>query len=668
MEKENKVIKQEQYVRTNKESEVRRVLWFLRTYYSDHLWEKRVESYKNYFMYKIDRQLKIKYFQTNMKSPVTKMYVDAMWTWVYDNIINFRVIGRDRDDQKKSENVKAFLERGFSVSNSREEFMTSLKEALICWPAYLKIGYVDREKKIKYRKDFKTHEHVIKEQYPYIKYASIFNIFHDPTVERFEDSPYVIERKILSVDNVRKYYSSIIKDVNKKIDNAIAHPEYFSSYDYNKIKHTLFRSKDYITKYINENNTDMDTFTRNYLTVSYDSNYIEIIEYWTNDELIILFNGREAYAWPTNLPINKKPYTSIQYNKSPWLAYGNGLGSSVADIQGLVDELLNLQMDNTKFQIAPMYQKMKGSDMFSSNSKKGIEYTPFGMVETNTPEGIKRLELGSPEFTGTNMVQFLLQLWEMSEWVNSYTMGYQNKVERSATWVSALVQAFKSRLLPLIESMNQALAQIAEMWIAIAVTLMKWNFTVRVLNEDGDAIFKDITLEDLLGKYDIEFDAQALKSATREVRRSQLSELLPIAMQAGVDANTWQYFIDMRKLWKSILESYELPLDMVLESKEVVKEKARTQEQEAIAMQKSQQRIQAMQQAGAFYQQQQKQFKQWQEDWMYPIDGQRPQLAPAQVNIPTGWDTRSPDIRESVPGIWQEVQQENMWKILQEVF
>jgi hypothetical protein len=75
-----------------------------------------------------------------------------------------------------------------------------------------------------------------------------------------------------------------------------------------------------------------------------------------------------------------------------------------------------------------------------------------------------------------------------------------------------------------------------------------------------------------------------------------------------------------------------------------------------------------MQQAGAFYQQQQKQFKQWQEDWMYPIDGQRPQLAPAQVNIPTGWDTRSADIRESVPGIWQEVQQESMWKILQEVF
>ena len=40
----------------------------------------------------------------------------------------------------------------------------------------------------------------------------------------------------------------------------------------------------------------MDTFTRNYLSIDYQGNYIEVIEFWTNEELIILFNGREAYA------------------------------------------------------------------------------------------------------------------------------------------------------------------------------------------------------------------------------------------------------------------------------------------------------------------------------------------------------------------------------------
>jgi hypothetical protein len=62
------------------------------------------------------------------------------------------------------------------------------------------------------------------------------------------------------------------------------------------------------------------------------------------------------------------------------------------DIQNITDELLNLQMDNTKFQIAPMFQKLKGSDMFSQDAD-GLLYEPFKVVEVNTPEGMHRLEL-----------------------------------------------------------------------------------------------------------------------------------------------------------------------------------------------------------------------------------------------------------------------------------
>lgn len=141
------------------------------------------------------------------------------------------------------------------------------------------------------------------------------------------------------------------------------------------------------------------------------------------------------------------------------------------------------------------------------------------------------------------------------------------------------------------------------------------------MDEEGAAIFKDITLDDLLGKYDIEFDAQALKSATREVKRSQLAELLPIAMQAGIDANTQEYFIDMRKLWRSIFEAYELPQDLVLDSKEIVKNRTNVQAMNQIAQQKAQQRIVAMQQAGAGFQQQQSQWKSQQEDGQYPMEG-----------------------------------------------
>lgn len=638
---------------TPKEREVWRILNYIKTYYSDNLWEKWVQAYKNYFMYKIDRQLKIKDFQSNIKSPVVKMYVDAMWTWIYDNIINFRVIGRTKEDQKKSEIVKNFLERGFSISDSRKELMACVKESLICGAGYMKVWFVNRDKKITYRKDFKNKEQIIKEQYPYIKYASIFNIFHDPSVEYFEDSPRVIERKIVSLENVRKYYSNFIPNVESKIQTAIDFPMYFSNYDYNKIKHMLFWNRDYVTRYIKDNTTDLDNFTRNYLSIDYKGNYIEVIEFRENEELIVLFNGREAYAWPTLLPINKKPYTSIQFNKAPGLAYGNGVGTSMEDIQQMTDELLNLQMDNTKFQIAPMYQKMKGSDVFTQ-WRKGLEYKAFDVIEVNAPNAIQRIELGSPEFTWVNMIQFLLQLWEMSEWVNSYTMGYQNKVERSATWVSALVQAFKARLLPMVESMNHALAQIAEMWIATAITLMDNDIILRVLDAEGWVFFKEITVEDLLGKFDIEFDAQALKSATREVKRSQLAELLPLAVQAGINMNTWEYFIDMKKLWKEILEAYEMPQDMVLESKDVAKEK--------LVYQKAQQAMQAkMYPAQGWVQPygQQQPRQQW---------GGQPEVIDQewgdQGNLPTGMagDTRTKDLQQWVPAVvTQDVVQEEMW-------
>lgn len=624
---------------TGNEREVWRILNFIKTYYTDHLWEKWVSAYKNYFMYKIDREMTIKSFQTNVKSPVTKMYVDAMWTGIYDNVINFRVIWRDKEDQKKAGIVKNFLEWWFSISDSRKELMSAVKEALICWPAYLKVGFVNREKKIKYRKDFKTKENIIKEQYPYIKYVSIFNLFHDPAVENFSESPRVVERKVISEESVRKYYSWLIPGVDQKMENAKAFPMYFSTYDYNKIKQILFWNKDIVSRYIKDNQSDLDTFMRNYLSINYVGNYIEVIEYWTDDKLIILFNGREAYCWPTQLPINKKPYTSIQYNKAPGLAFGNGVGTSIEDIQNLTDELLNLQMDNTKFQIAPMYQKVKGADIFST-SKKWLEYVPFDIVETNTPNAIQRLDLGSPDFTWINTIQFLLQLWEMSEWVNSYTMGYQNKVERSATWVSALVQAFKSRLLPLVESMNSALADIAEMWIATALVLMDKNISLRVLEWQDGVTFNEISIEDLVGKYDIEFDAQALKSATREVKRSQLAELIPLALQAWFNPNTQEYFIDMRKLWKEIFDAYEMPQELVLEPKEVVREVTKYQREQ----QKAQQKMQ------------------WE---TYQQQGQPTQgiwLDVSQLQWGVEWDTRTWDLRSSVPAaVTQEIQQEEMW-------
>ena len=649
------------------EDRMRETLEIVKNFYSNHLWNKWASAYRNYFMYKLDRALLIKDFQTNIKSPVVKMYVDAMWTGLYDNVINFRVVGRDREDQKKADDVKAFLERGFSASNSRMELMSAIKEALICWPGYLKIGFIDKDKKIEYKKGLKKISKITKEQYPYIRYVPVFNLFIDPTVKSFEESPYVFERNVMSVEAFKKYYSNYFnKDTEKIIKYALANPYYFSGYDYNKIKHAAFRDereiKRFFSNYTENNNNDwgtFDIFTQNYLSFEQNSKYVEVIEYRSDEKHSVMVNGKVFLDEENPLPLKKKPYVDIEYNKAPGLAFGSWLGVTLEDIQNITDELLNLQMDNTKFQIAPMFQKLKWSDMFSQDAD-GLLYEPFKVVEVNTPEGMHRLELGSPEFTGVDMIQFLLQLWEMSEGLNSYSMGYQNKVERSATWVSALVQAFKSRLLPLVESMNQALAKIAEMWTATAVVMMDDMIAIRQMNKEGKPVFKDINIDDLVGKYDIEFDAQALKSATREIKRDQLLQLLNTAISGWVDPNTGEYFIDMRELRREIIDSFEMSQDLVMSTKEVNKEKTKTMIMQAKSEQQVQQAAAQMQQPMP----QQQQMAMWSE-WA-------PEPGMAQTGIESeqmaNWIYAGNDIVQNIEqNIPQEAGLQMEWDILNRV-
>lgn len=259
---------------------------------------------------------------------------------------------------------------------------------------------------------------------------------------------------------------------------------------------------------------------------------------------------------------------------------------SLEDIQEQADSIFNLSIDNIKLQVAPMFAKMKGGDLFQFGEGK-LEYKPFGVVEVNTPDAIQRIQLGTTDFSGTNMVTMLMQMAEQSEGINSYASGSQNKVERSATGVSALVQSFKSRLLPLTESLNMALSKIGEMWGIIGVAILPETLQVKIQTDDGVVRFAEITMEDIIGKFDLEFDAQALKTATRETRRQQAMELLQMAANAGADPSTGQYFVDMRELWRFTLDTFEIASDdFILTDKQIVQKQFDVEKLKAAAQQK----------------------------------------------------------------------------------
>ena len=570
------------------ETELRRIFVYVRDYFQKYVNEKEVDAYKNYLLYTMDRQVKIKEFQTNIKVPVIKQYVDTMFAAIYDNDIAFRVTARNKKDYKKAKSFNEFLDWAFTISGSYEQLMQSIKETLIVGRGFWKISFHNGNETIKFMKWGKQIEYNIEgEKYPKIKYVSCFDIFYDPTAESIQESRYVIERKIMHIDEIVRDYKPFIGNKAAAIKEAQKSPYYFNTHDYNRVKLMSFWNNETLNELMQSNpitgsrNTNLPSefniYYKNFLTIDYKGGYSEVLEYWEDDKFVLIIDGEKVYSWNNPLAIKKKPYYGIHYNKIPGIGFSHGVGTALEGIQSVSDTIMNLSIDNIKMLIAPMFQKMRWGDSFGDGADQ-LSYSPFKVHETNTPDGLKRLELGIQDFSWPNFLDFLTKVAEMSEGINSYGVGYQNKVERSAAWVTAMVESFKARLLPMMDSLNGALTLIAEFWWIIALTQMDEEIDIRVLDEDNNASFVTLNINDFLGRYDVEIDPRSMKASTKDVRKKQILDMIQLAAQTGQDPSTGEFFLDMRELWDGLLRAYELEVDdIILDSKDIAKKVKKSQ-------------------------------------------------------------------------------------------
>jgi len=101
---------------------------------------------------------------------------------------------------------------------------------------------------------------------------------------------------------------------------------------------------------------------------------------------------------------------------------------------------------------------------------------------------------------------------------------------------------------------------------------------VRVLNDDGNASFKTLSVKDFIGRYDIEIDPRSLKASTKDVRKKQILDMIQLAAQTGQDPSTGEFFLDMRELWDGLLRAYDIEVDdIILDSKDIAKKIKKSQ-------------------------------------------------------------------------------------------
>lgn len=526
-------------------------------HYEQSVFPKMLSYYKKYYWDLSERKQYIKDWQSNQPAKILARIVDTFWSRIYDNKFKFYISPNNDKDVKLANTVKDLLTWAMQVSNLRRKFWLTAKDALITGEGYWRIKYTIKREKVEYINPNKwKKEFYMKDlQYPDYTYISPFNIMVDPTAPTFDDARYVVYRRVMTPEQVKSEYSwlGIKEDVRKFIWQG----EYLYITDWLLLKNNSLYPSSVI-------NIDTDNNT-----ISFDpKKYVEVIEYWEDDRLIIYINWQKIYEWDNPLPIKKIPFIQTTYIAEPWSPRGLGLGFQLEHIEDIWTAITNAFIDDMKLKSIPVYKRKVGMNPLT-NQNLEIDIKPWDTIMVEDENDLTVMELWRLNYDLQNLYNFLLNEAMMIAGVNDIVMwGPLQKVDRSATSTSWRIESFKARTLNFFDSINISLWKIAEHWLAMIIAYNKgWKFKFKVFDENKKkTFFETIKLEDIEWQFDIIFDTQALKSALRDVALQKKMNFLQIAWSLAVDPISRQPIIDLKKLVQEIGYDLDLPDVLITEA------------------------------------------------------------------------------------------------------
>ena len=496
-------------------------------YFECTYFNKYISDYKMSLGYKLDREMHSDFdkdWQSNIFFPLIPSLVDTVYSSIYDSKFNFNV---NWDWLEWSDKL---LNRVFDYNwEWRDSLMAVAKETIITWKWFLKPYF------IKYTEKKRVKKKILKKEIkrPAIEYKSIFNVFYDYS-GKFEDSSFVIERNIMNRKNIIKTYWAKIENIESKLDAICENPyqDRYSDFDVNRVKHLLYfeeliREKWFDT-YINPtkvrsnaswDNGSIDNKNNLYFIDFGKQKVFEVIEYSDDENVTVLIDWKELFTVKRKIYFDWPVIQCINYNAIPWTNDWQWVSSMLTDIQLSINSLINIYLDNLKMWVAPMFEVVGWlNSQFMHKGK--VKYTPYKMVATNTPGGVRKLDLTITWFEPVNAIQFLVDVALQRIWVSEYMMWVQGKVERISGWVDALSNAFKSRLLHFVNSIQKG------MWgIAKIILIFYANFYT---NEELQELWLvwEIDYEKLLDEKWVSFSFTSLKLLEMEERLKYLNENL----------------------------------------------------------------------------------------------------------------------------------------------
>lgn len=559
------------------------------------------ELYKKYFMSTMDRQAELDKkaetrWMSNISSPIIYQLVSAVFGMYQDSKVAFEVyrkIKKAKDEEltpeeqkihdeevkkttKISNQIIDLIEYIYDNTDGSEEFDMSVLDAIILGNGFWGIGYEKSEETYevidpKTQGKMKISE---KNDTPNIYRIVPLNFFTELSAPTQQKAKINIIRKIATAQRINSMYSAYgVKYAEPK---ERKNEDIIEKKDWNMVlRYLIFNNMPYITtkknlwwdtenSVANWNGMHTDIFTDNSYEIGKDIH--EIYEIHTDETIQVFVDGVDLGIFARLWPRKKKPIYKLSFKDGVNWLYDIWVWYLWYNYHKVVDGFLNMRVDNDR--LVGSSPLIVNSDDNYFDGMDFLEQYPGKLIKVKDVNmSIKPLQLQSNWATVANSeVDLLWKTIQDVVGVSWYKMWVQQKVERSAKWVSELVDSADASMKSFINSIAKAKSFIAKYITLLAITYMDKESLIKILGNDD--LQTELKIEDLISEYSINFDIQSVSS----IRDRQELETMK-----GIVRDFWGSarpdgtpLLDQEFAFRTIIEKSGMSNDLILTDEEAL--------------------------------------------------------------------------------------------------
>lgn len=263
-------------------------------------------------------------------------------------------------------------------------------------------------------------------------------------------------------------------------------------------------------------------------TASYSipPNRVEVFEvYWKDGKYAVLTN--DFYLFKGEYPEGCFPVQHIRYTEIPNRLWGVGLIQPLVDLQNSYNKFRNQILDNVELMSNPKWLIPKTSGVsaqaITNTAGEKVYYNPAG----GKPEQVSGTAI--PAYVLDNIQRVQAEMMDVSG-IHSVSVGKRAVGVVSGKGIEALQQGDASQLQLTQQSIEQAVKKMAECVLVMMKTYYTESVFMRMLDNSGGAVFREIKDEDLVDYPEVFIEANSLFRSELPDRDAKVLEMLQLGL------------------------------------------------------------------------------------------------------------------------------------------